>query len=65
MSRHCFDSVATLVLFVMTKSAISQFEVTKSMSQHTFLSRDIISSEMTELGRDIISLCRDQIGAKT
>ena len=30
------------------------------MSRHMSLCRNIISSEMTELGHDIISLCREK-----
>ena len=46
------------------KECISLFEVTGKYVLHISLCHDIMSSEMNELGRDMIDKCRDQIGSK-
>ena len=63
-SRHCFESVATLVLFVVTKSELYYLKSQENLSRHISFCRDIMSIETNELSRDIISLCHDQVGSK-
>ena len=64
LSRHYFDSIATLVLFVVTNSELVYSKSQENRSRHIYLCHDIISNEMNELGRDIISICRDKVGYK-